>query len=56
MNEKLQPGQSGTLKKPYLGYRYVEFVDYDYPLVRVMLGSGLEISVWIDEVDWDETY
>ena len=44
-NDELQEGQTGTLKKPYLGYRHVEFVEYDYPRVRVQLSSGLEISV-----------
>lgn len=53
-NDHLKEGQTGTLKKPYQGYRQVEFVEYDYPQVRVRLGSGLEISVWIDEVIWDE--
>ena len=27
-NDELQEGQTGTLKKPYLGYRHVEFVEY----------------------------
>lgn len=55
-NDELQEGQTGTLKKPYLGYRHVEFVGYDYPRVRVQISSGLEISVWGDEVIWDEYY
>ena len=55
-NDELQEGQTGTLKKSYLGYRHVEFVEYDYPRVRVQLSSGLEISVWEDEVIWDEYY
>lgn len=56
-NNDLQEGQAGTLKEPYLGYRRVEFVDYNFPraLVRIC-DSGLEISVWLDEVDWDEPY
>lgn len=52
--DDLIEGQTGTLEKPYLGYRHVEFVEYDYPKIRVRLNSGLEISVWIDEVNWDE--
>ena len=55
-NDELQEGQTGTLKKSYLGSRHVEFVEYDYPRVRVQLSSGLEISVWEDEVIWDEYY
>jgi len=55
-NDELQEGQTGTLKKSYLGYRHVEFVEYDYPRGRVQLSSGLEISVWEDEVIWDEYY
>ena len=55
-NDELKAGQSGTLKEPYWGYRHVEFVEYDYPRVRVQLSSGLEISVWEDEVIWDEYY
>ena len=55
-NDELQEGQTGTLKQPYLGYRHVEFVESDYPRVRVQLSSGLEISVWEDEVIWDEYY
>ena len=55
-NDELKAGQSGTLKEPYLGYRHVEFVEYDYPRVRVRISSGLEFSVWIDEGDWDEPY
>ena len=39
-NDELQEGQTGTLKKSYLGYRHVEFVEYDYPRVRVQLSSG----------------
>lgn len=56
MMKKFTPAGRGTLKKPYLGYRHVEFVEYDYPRVRVQLSSGLEISVWEDEVIWDEYY
>lgn len=55
-NDELKEGQYGTLKEPYLGYRHVEFVEYDYPQVRVRISSGLEFRVWIDEVDWDEPY
>lgn len=55
-NDELKEGQSGTLKKPYLGYRRVEFVEYDYPRVLVRISSGLEFSVWSDELDWDEPY
>ena len=54
--DKLQPGQTGTLKKPYFGHRHVEFVEYDYPQVRVQISSGLEISLWEEEVIWDEYY
>lgn len=55
-NDELQEGQTGTLKKPYLGHRHVEFVEYDYPQVCVRVSSGLEFSVWEDEVIWDEYY
>ena len=53
-NDELQEGQTGTLKEPYLGYRHVEFVEYDFPQARVRVSSGLEFNVWSDEVDWDE--
>lgn len=38
-NDELKEGQSGTLKKTYLGYRRVEFVEYDYPRVLVRISS-----------------
>ena len=49
-NDELKEGQSGTLNAPYL------VVEYDYPQVLVRFSSGLEFSVWSDEVDWDEPY
>ncbi len=56
-NDELQEGQTGTLKKPYLGYRHVEFCGVRLSAgSRAKLSSGLEISVWEDEVIWDEYY
>lgn len=51
--DDLVEGQTGTLKRPYLGYYHVEFVEYDFPYVRVRLSSGLEISLYDDEIVWD---
>lgn len=48
-------GQVGTLKVPYKGYRRVEFVaNYGIQTLVRICESGLEITVWTDEVDWDD--
>ena len=46
-NDELKAGQSGPLKEPYLGYRHVEFVEYDYPQVRVRISSAYGSTRWI---------
>lgn len=52
---ELEEGQVGTLKEPYRGYRRVEFVeDYGIQVVVKICDSGLEITVWRDEVIWAE--
>lgn len=51
----MKEGHAGTLIVPYKGYSRVEFVSDcgNQTIVRIC-ESGLEITVWTDEVDWDD--
>jgi hypothetical protein len=51
MEDKYGLGESFYLKEPYLGYRHVEIVGYEFDRLLVRLTSGLEITVHPDELE-----
>ena len=48
---KYEIGDSAYLKETYLGYRYVEIVGFDGERLIVRITSGLEFTVYEDELE-----
>ena len=48
--KKYEIGDSAYLKIPYLGYRYVEIVGYESDRLIVRISSGLEFTIYEDEL------
>ena len=44
-------GDCAYLKEPYLGYRYVEIVGFDGDRLIVQITSGLEFTIYKDELE-----
>ena len=51
IEEKYSIGDTGYLKEPYLGYRYVEIIGFEGNRLVVRLSSGLEITISEDELE-----
>ena len=51
MDEKYSIGDYAYLKVPYLGYRYVEIIGFEVNRLVVRLTSGLEITIYPDELE-----
>jgi len=53
MDNECGIGDTGYLKKPYLGYSYYEIVGFEYATgkIEVELSSGLQITVYEDELE-----
>ena len=50
LSDKYQAGDYAYLKEPYLGYRYVDIIGNEGYRLLVRLTSGLEISIYEDEL------
>jgi hypothetical protein len=48
---KYEIGDSAYLKEPYLGYRHVEIVGFEDERLTVRISSGLEFTVYEDELE-----
>jgi|GEM_PF-1750222 len=51
IERKYEIGDSAYLKEPYLGYRYVEIVGFEGERLIVRITSGLEFTIYIDELE-----
>ena len=50
IERKYEIGDSAYLKETYLGYRYVEIVGFEGERLIVRITSGLEFTVYEDEL------
>ena len=53
MAKEWQIGDSGYLKQPEKGYRFVEIVGFDGLRLVVQTTSGWEFTIWPDELEDD---
>ena len=53
MSREREIGESAYLKKPELGYRYVEIVGFEGCRLIVKTTSGYEFTIYEDELEED---
>ena len=51
MSRELEIGDSAYLKEPVKGYRYVEVVGFDRTRIIVQTSSGMEFTIYEDELE-----